>query len=79
MRYSFLATRELNVCAKFQARRSKTVAATDRTDGMTDGQTDRRVKQEKPGVNQSTSPGSVLVSIQYRFVKQYSLVNNTGL
>ena len=75
MRYGFLATRELNVCAKFQARRSKTVAATDRTDG----QTDRRVKQEKPGVNQSTSPGSVLVSIQYRFVKQYSLVNNTGL
>ena len=32
MRYGFLATRELNVCAKFQARRSKTVAATDRTD-----------------------------------------------
>ena len=38
MRYGFLAARELNVCAKFQVRSSKTVAATLRTyiwmDGM---------------------------------------------
>ena len=31
MSYAFLATWELNVCAKFQVRSSKTVAATLRT------------------------------------------------
>ena len=61
--------------AKFEVRSSKTVAATLRTDG----QTDRRVKQEKPGVNHNMSPGSVLVSIQYGLVKPYSLVISTGL
>ena len=40
--------------------------------------TDRQVKQEKPGANQNTSPGSVLVSIQYRLEIQYDLVTSTG-
>ena len=36
--------------------------------------TDRRVKQDDPGGNQSTSRSAVLVSIQYWLVKKYSLV-----
>ena len=31
--------------------------------------TDRRVKQEKPEANQNMSSGSVLVSVNYRFVE----------
>ena len=49
----FLGTRKLNVCAKFQVRSSKTVAATLRTYIQTyTVHTDRKVKQEKPGANQ---------------------------
>ena len=39
----------------------------------------RRPKQGKPGRNQNSSPGSVLVSKHYRFVKQCWLVYITGL
>ena len=63
MRNSFLATWELNVCAKFQVRSSKTVAATLRTYTVhTNIHTDRRVKQEKPGANQ-VRPGAPYRSV----------------
>ena len=55
MRDPFLATRQLNVCAKFQVRSSKTVAATLRTYIHTYTVhccTYIKVKQEKPGANQ---------------------------
>ena len=39
----------------------------------------RGPKQGKPGRNQNSSPGLVLVSKDYRFVKQSWLVNITGL
>ena len=39
----------------------------------------RGPKQGKPGRNRNSSPGSVLVSTHYRFVKQYWLVKITGL
>ena len=41
--------------------------------------TDRRVRQENSRGNQNTWPGSVMVRIEYRLVKQNSLVISTGL
>ena len=50
-----------------------------RTYGYTDIHTYRGPKQGKPSRNWNSSPGSVLASIHYRFVKQYWLVNITSL
>ena len=77
MRYGFLATRYLNVCAKFQVSTSKTVAATLRTYIYrtyihTYIHTDRQVKQEKPGANQ------VRRGAPYRLVYSTGLWNSTG-
>ena len=58
----------MNKYAKFQLRSLKTVAATSPTDIM---QTDRRVNQEKPGETK-------IRGMQYRFVKQCSLVIRIG-
>ena len=68
MRYGFLATRYLNVCAKFQVSTSKTVAATLRTYiYRTYIHT-----QEKPGANQ------VRRGAPYRLVYSTGLWNSTG-
>ena len=48
-------------------------------DIQTDRHTYRGPKQGKPGRNGNSSQGSVLVSGHYWFVKQYWLVNITGL
>ena len=68
---------------KFQVKSSKTVTGILRTYRRKDGHTDRRTyrgpKQGKPCRNWNSSPGSVLVSKHYRFVKQNWLVNITGL
>ena len=78
----FLATRESDVCTKFYVRSLKNCGryVLDLHTPFTKTvHSDRRVKQEKPGVNHNMSPGSVLVSIQYGLVKPYSLVISTGL
>ena len=59
-------------CTKFQVSRSKTVTGSFWTDGP-------KQDKDKPGRNQNTSPGSVLVSKQYQFVIQCWLANITGL
>ena len=64
--------------AKFQHLGTKTVAATSRKNEDPNMYTDSRVNQEKLGRNRNSSPGSVIVRIQYRFVKQYSLMISTG-
>ena len=62
-------------CSKYQVFSSKTVTGNlptyiDRTK--------RGSKQDKPEWSQNTSPGPVVVHVQYGVVKQYSLVNSTG-
>ena len=64
--------------AKFQHLGTKTAAATSQKNEDPNMYTDSRVNKEKPGRNQNSSPGSVMVRIQYRFVKQYTLVISTG-
>ena len=77
MRYSIFPTQGLNVRAKFQLSKLKTVTATGHTDLYTDIQ--RTKILAKPGRNQKKFPGSVLASILHMFVKQYSLGNSAGL
>ena len=64
------------MCTKFQVKSSETVTGRLR---HIDGQTYRGPKQGKAGRNQNTSPGPVVVSKQYQFVKQCWLVNIIGL
>ena len=68
------------MCTKFQVSNSKTVTSSLRTDRWTDIQTNiERTKTGETRGNRNTWPGSVLVSKQYRFVKQCWLGNITGL
>ena len=69
MRDPFLAIPKVNICAKFQVGSYVPKKKTCKNAYI---HTNRRVKQEKPEKNQNTPPDSVLVSIQYRFVKPYS-------
>ena len=77
--FLFLYKSTRMMCTKFQVSSSKTVTGSFPTYRHTDIHTYRGPKQGKPGRNRNSSPGSVLVSTHYWFVKQCWLVNITGL